>query len=80
MDRTRPTLNQLNIVSVNVEASIAFYCKLGVAFAQIWDRGWSGRKDLAGRVVAGFGVSSREEVDRLMSPIWARHRAPPPQV
>ena len=100
MDRTRPTLNQLNIVSGNVDASIAFYRKLGVdipdpriwrtatgahhvsaiegdspdaatldldsaAFAQIWNKGWAGRKDLAGRVVVGFSVSAREEVDRL---------------
>ena len=87
------------------------------AFAQIWNKGWAGRKDLAGRVVVGFGVSSREEVDRLygemtatghrglqapfdafwgaryaivedpdgiavglMSPISAKHRAPPPAV
>ena len=99
MDRTRPTLNQLNIVSGNVDASIAFYRRLGVditdpriwrtatgahhvtaieskageaasldldsaAFAQKWNSGWAGRKDLAGRVVVGFSVSSREEVDR----------------
>ena len=84
MDRTRPTLNQLNIVSGNVDASIAFYRKLGVdipdpriwrtatgahhvsaieadspdaatldldsaAFTQIWNKGWAGREDLAGR-------------------------------
>ena len=30
MDRTRPTLNQLNIVSSNPEASIAFYRRLGL--------------------------------------------------
>ena len=152
MDRTRPTLNQLNIVSGDVDASIAFYRRLGVeipepriwrtstgvhhvsaieadsqaaatldldsaAFAQIWNRGWTGRIDLAGRVVVGFSVDSRDEVDRLydemtaaghrglqapwdafwgaryaivedpdgiavglMSPISAKHRAPPPQV
>ena len=106
MDRTRPTLNQLNIVSGNVDASIAFYRRLGVdipdpriwrtatgahhvtrrrargdrggrldldsaAFAQIWNKGWAGRKDLAGRVVVGFGVSSREEVDRLYGEMTA---------
>lgn len=152
MDRSRPTLNQLNIVSGNVDASIAFYRRLGVdipdpriwrtatgvhhvsaieadspeaatldldssAFAQIWNKGWAGRKDLAGRVVVGFSVSSREAVDRLygemtaaghrglqapfdafwgaryaivedpdgiavglMSPVSAKHRAPPPAV
>jgi len=106
MDRTRPTLNQLNIVSGNVDASIAFYRRLGVdipdpqiwrtatgahhvtaiesrageavsldldsaAFAQMWNKGWAGRKDLAGRVVVGFGVSSREEVDRLYGEMTA---------
>jgi catechol 2,3-dioxygenase-like lactoylglutathione lyase family enzyme len=95
MDRTRPTLNQLNIVSSNPEASIAFYRRLGLdipdrqvwrtatgvhhvsaedagidfdldstAFAQLWNNGWRGRKDLAGRVVVGLRVASREEVDR----------------
>ncbi len=152
MDQIRPTLNQANIVCGNVDASIAFYRRLGVeipepriwrtatgvhhvsaieadsaeaatldldstAFAQIWNKGWAGRQDLAGRVVVGFGVSTREEVDRLygemtaaghrglqapwdafwgaryaivedpdgiavglMSPISAKHRAPPPEV
>jgi catechol 2,3-dioxygenase-like lactoylglutathione lyase family enzyme len=106
MDRTRPTLNQLNIVSGNVDASIAFYRRLGVdipdpriwrtptgvhhvsaieadspeaatldldstAFAQIWNKGWAGHKDLAGRVVVGFSVNSREEVDRLYGEMTA---------
>ncbi|MEK7687330.1 MAG: VOC family protein [Pseudomonadota bacterium] len=111
MDRTRPTLNQLNIVSGNVDASIAFYRRLGVdipdpriwrtatgvhhvtavepgateaagldldsaVFAQIWNKGWAGRKDLAGRVVVGFSVSSREEVDRLYGEMTtAGHRS-----
>jgi predicted lactoylglutathione lyase len=111
MDRTRPTLNQLNIVSGNVEASIAFYRKLGVdipdpriwrtatgahhvsaieadspeaatldldsaAFAQLWNKGWAERKDLAGRVVVGFSVSAREEVDRLHGEMTAAgHRS-----
>ena len=103
MDRTRPTLNQLNIVSSNPDASIAFYRRLGVdipdrqvwrtatgvhhvscartrgidfdldstAFAQLWNSGWRGRKDLAGRVVVGFHVASREEVDRLYGEMTA---------
>ena len=33
------------------------------AFAQIWNRGWTGRNDLAGRVVVGFKMPSREAVD-----------------
>jgi uncharacterized glyoxalase superfamily protein PhnB len=96
MDRTPPTLNQLNIVSSNLEASIAFYRRLGLAipdqrvwrtasgahhasaeeagvdfdldsatFAQVWNKGWCGRGDLAGRVVVGLRVASREAVDRL---------------
>ena len=96
MDRIRPTLNQLNIVSGNPEASIAFYRRLGLdipdrrvwrmasgvhhvsaegagidfdldspTFAQVWNTGWRGAKDLAGRVVVGLRVASREEVDRL---------------
>ena len=110
MDQARPTLNQLNIVSGNVDASIAFYRRLGAditdpriwrtatgahhvtaiesrageaasldldsaAFAQIWNKGWAGRKDLAGRVVVGFSVTSREEVNRLYGEmIAAGHR------
>jgi catechol 2,3-dioxygenase-like lactoylglutathione lyase family enzyme len=102
MDRTRPTLNQLNIVSSNPEASIAFYRRLGLdipdrqvwrtatgvhhvsaedagidfdldstAFAQLWNNGWRGRKDLAGRIVVGLHVASREEVDRLYGEMTA---------
>ncbi len=104
MNRMPPTLNQLNIVSSNPEASIAFYRRLGLdipdqrvwrtatgvhhasaedvaeaidldvdstTFAQIWNTGWRGRKDLAGRVVVGLGVASREEVDRLYGEMTA---------
>jgi predicted lactoylglutathione lyase len=108
MDRTRPTLNQLNIVSSNPDASIAFYRRLGVdipderiwrtatgahhasaveagtdldldsaTFAQIWNKGWTGRKDLAGRVVVGFSVASRQEVDRLYGEMTAGGRRRP---
>jgi len=145
-------MHTASMLSGNVDASIAFYRRLGVeipepriwrtatgvhhvsaiegvapdtatldldsaVFAQIWNKGWAGRKDLAGRVVVGFSVGSREEVDRLygemtaaghrglqapfdafwgaryaivedpdgiavglMSPISAKHRAPPPPV
>ena len=45
------------------------------AFAQFWNRGWAGRPDLAGRVVLGFGVASRDEVDRLYAELsGAGHR------
>jgi catechol 2,3-dioxygenase-like lactoylglutathione lyase family enzyme len=102
MDRTRPTLNQINIVSSNPDASIAFYRRLGVdfpqqriwatasgthhasaesavtdfdvdsaTFAQVWNKGWAGRADLAGRIVVGFSVASREEVDQIFSEMTA---------
>ena len=101
MDRTQPILNQINIVSRNLEASIAFYRRLGVdipeqnvwttasgshhanavsdtslefdstSFAQVWNRSWAGRTDLAGRVVVGFGVASRHDVDRLYDEMTA---------
>jgi uncharacterized glyoxalase superfamily protein PhnB len=106
MDRIRPTLNQLNIVSGNPAASIDFYRRLGLdipdqqvwrtatgahhasaegvaasegvdfdidstTFAQVWNAGWRGRKDLAGRVVVGLRVASREEVDRLYGEMTA---------
>jgi catechol 2,3-dioxygenase-like lactoylglutathione lyase family enzyme len=33
------------------------------AFAQHWNIGWKGRADLKGRVVVGFGVPTRADVD-----------------
>jgi hypothetical protein len=33
------------------------------AFAQVWNTGWAGAAALAGRMVVGFGVASREAVD-----------------
>ena len=35
------------------------------AFAQVWNAGWKGRTDLKGRVVIGFGVPSRTDVDAV---------------
>jgi catechol 2,3-dioxygenase-like lactoylglutathione lyase family enzyme len=40
-------------------------------FAQFWNKGWVGRADLVGRVVLGFGVPSREEVDQLYEQLTA---------
>jgi catechol 2,3-dioxygenase-like lactoylglutathione lyase family enzyme len=97
---TRPILDQINLVSGDPDASIAFYRRLGVdipearvwrtptgahhisaasrtaeqpidfeidsaAFAQIWNPGWKHRTDLAGRVVIGFRVPARADVDDL---------------
>ena len=96
----RVTLDQINVICADPDASIAFYRRLGVeipqtaiwrtptgvqhvgtrdaaaastigldldsaAFAQHWNAGWSGRADLHGRVVIGFCVSSRAEVDDI---------------
>jgi uncharacterized glyoxalase superfamily protein PhnB len=95
---SKPTLNQINLVSSDPCASIAFYRRLGVeipdamvwrtptgahhasaldqaadraihldldsiAFAQCWNSGWKGRTDLSGRVVVGFRVPTRTDVD-----------------
>jgi len=93
---SRPQFDQINIVSADMEAALAFYRRLGVdipddrvwrtstgahhasaveaggdidldsaKFAAVWNSGWRGRGELAGRVVVGFSVASREEVDRL---------------
>ena len=96
----KPVLDQLNIVCGDVEASIAFYRRLGLdtpermiwrtgsgahhvsagrwsettaialdldstAFAQKWNDAWARHADLKGRVVVGFRVASRDEVDAL---------------
>ena len=97
---SKPILDQINLVCGDLDASIAFYRRLGVeipdervwrtlsgghhasavdqstgeaidfdldsaAFARIWNTGWKGRTDLRGRVVVGFGVAARSDVDDL---------------
>jgi uncharacterized glyoxalase superfamily protein PhnB len=42
-----------------------------IAFARVWNSGWKDRQDLAGRVVIGFGVPSRERVDALYAEMTA---------
>ena len=37
------------------------------AFVGLWNAGWRGRADLAGRVVVGFSVPSRAAVDDLFA-------------
>jgi catechol 2,3-dioxygenase-like lactoylglutathione lyase family enzyme len=94
----KPILDQINLVCGDVEASLAFYRRLGVeipdariwrtatgahhisaadqsadeaiafdldstAFAQKWNSAWKGRTDLRGRIVIGFGVPTRTDVD-----------------
>ncbi len=111
MERVRPVLNQVNVVVNDLDATLAFYRRLGVdipedrvwrtptgahhasaaegrsvsdnagldvdstTFAQVWNTGWRGRTDLAGRVVVGFGVASRQAVDDIYGDlISAGHR------
>jgi catechol 2,3-dioxygenase-like lactoylglutathione lyase family enzyme len=97
---SKPILNQINLVCGDLDASIAFYRRLGVeipdarvwrtrtgahhantvgrsadpamdfdldsaAFTQHWNAGWKGRTDLRGRVVVGFRVPTREDVDAI---------------
>ena len=96
----KPTLDQINLVCGDVDASVAFYRRLGVAisedlvwrtptgahhvsaadapegrgitfdldstaFAQRWNAAWTGRPDLKGRVVVGFSVAARDDVDKI---------------
>ena len=95
----KPVLDQINLVCGDLDASVAFYRKLGVdipdanvwrtatgahhtnavpgadraihfdldsaAFAQLWNPGWKGRTDLKGRVVVGFRVPERTDVDAV---------------
>jgi len=100
MTKPRAVFDQLNIVSGDPAASVAFYRRLGVtipkdniwetptgihhvnsaigadadaaaleidstAFAPVWNPGWRGRTDLAGRVVIGFHVAARSDVDEI---------------
>jgi catechol 2,3-dioxygenase-like lactoylglutathione lyase family enzyme len=97
---SKPILDQINLVCGDLDASLAFYRRLGVdipdaqiwgtstgahhasavnqaadqalhfdldstAFAQKWNSGWNGRTDLKGRVVVGFHVATRADVDDL---------------
>jgi len=41
------------------------------AFARLWNSGWKDRGDIAGRVVVGFGVAAREDVDRVHADMTA---------
>lgn len=40
-------------------------------FARVWNSGWAGADELAGRVVIGLRVSDRESVDRLFASVTA---------
>jgi catechol 2,3-dioxygenase-like lactoylglutathione lyase family enzyme len=103
---SKPILDQINLVCGDIDASLAFYRRLGVAipeariwrtatgahhisaadevadravafdldstaFAQRWNAGWNGRTDLRGRIVVGFGVATREDVDDVFGDMIA---------
>ncbi len=103
---SKPVLNQVNLVCGDMDASLAFYRRLGVeipetdvwrtasgahhagatehaaervisldldstAFAQHWNTGWAGRADLSGRVVVGFQLPSRADVDEVFRDMTA---------
>ena len=36
-----------------------------IAFARIWNKGWKGHRDLGGKVVVGFKLSSRDAEDAV---------------
>jgi uncharacterized glyoxalase superfamily protein PhnB len=98
MKTARAVLSQVNVVSRDIMASVAFYRLLGVdipdqaiwgtasgthhasadfgesavspgfavdsiPFSCVWNTGWSATPSLAGRVVLGFRLLSREGVD-----------------
>jgi uncharacterized glyoxalase superfamily protein PhnB len=110
---SRVVFDQINIVSGDPGAAIAFYRQLGVdiphdaiwhtasgihhvtaapksepmafdidsaAFAQRWNAGWKDRADLAGRVVVGFTVAARADVDKIYAEMTAagHHGLQPP--
>jgi uncharacterized glyoxalase superfamily protein PhnB len=106
-----PDLNQIDLVTRDMEASIAFYRALGVdlpesaiwrtksgahhvdltlpsgltlhmdspALARVYDRGWTEPTGTGTRIVIGFALASREEVDRTYAKLTALgHRGAQP--
>lgn len=91
MGTPRPVLNQLNLIVRDMEATLVFYGRLGLAIPKDARKGphhtelcmpggftleldsrelakaynASARDPQAGSAVIGFGLASREEVDRL---------------
>ncbi len=56
----------------SAEAGAGLALKLdSPAFAPIWNEGWAGRDDLAGRVVIGFRLATRAAVDALYAELLA---------
>ena len=57
---------------VGGEAAGGFAVDLDTAkFAQVWNAAWKGRADLVGRVVIGFAVETRDDVDKTFKEMTA---------
>lgn len=62
--RTPTGAHHISAVSAATDEAIDFDLD-STAFAQLWNSGWKGRTDLSGRVVIGFRVSTRPDVDAV---------------
>jgi hypothetical protein len=57
---------------VNAETAGGFKFELDSAqFWQVWNTGWIGRDDLAGRIVLGFHFKTRGEIDKTYQELTA---------
>lgn len=62
--RTATGAHHVSAADEAADRAIAFDLDSAV-FAQRWNGGWKGRTDLRGRVVVGFGVATRADVDEV---------------
>jgi catechol 2,3-dioxygenase-like lactoylglutathione lyase family enzyme len=62
--RTSTGVHHVSAIEESADQAIAFDLD-STAFAPHWNAGWKGQTDLRGRVVVGFAVSSRRDVDDL---------------
>jgi catechol 2,3-dioxygenase-like lactoylglutathione lyase family enzyme len=62
--RTPTGVHHVNAVKESADQPLVLDLD-STAFAQRWNTGWKGRSDLRGRVVVGFEVPTRTDVDDL---------------
>jgi catechol 2,3-dioxygenase-like lactoylglutathione lyase family enzyme len=62
--RTPTGAHHVSAAEQSADRSIGFDLD-SAAFAQRWNARWKGRTDLGGRVVVGFGVPTRTDVDDI---------------
>jgi uncharacterized glyoxalase superfamily protein PhnB len=75
-DQVWGTASGVHHVSASNEPAEAAHFDIdSVPFARIWNAGWKGRDDLAGRVVIGFKVASRVAVDEIYADLTAAGHA-----